>query len=158
MVHNSQGVLQGSTMIVLPIAGANSVLIFAADQSLLDHAIEWAKTIDRPNPSASGQSLFYYLVKNTRAEDIASTLNGVRSADTAQSARNAAASASVSPTAAAAPAAASAGSAGAVAQGSLIVDEARKEIIFQGAAAEWERLLPLLKQIGRASCGGRGCA
>src|SRR3546814_12156558 len=122
MVHNSQGVLQGSTMIELPIAGANSVLIFAADQSLLDHAIEWAKTIDRPNPSASGQRLFYYLVKNTRAEDIASTLNGVRSADTAQSARNAAASASVSPPAAAPPAAASPGSPAAVPQGRLFVD------------------------------------
>lgn len=146
MVHNSQGVLQGSTMIVLPIAGANSVLIFAADQSLLDHAIEWAKTIDRPNPSASGQSLFYYLVKNTRAEDIAQTLNGVRSADAAQSARNAAATGTTSP-AAAAPAAASAGAAGAVTQGSLIVDASRNALIFQGAAAEWERMLPLLKQM-----------
>src|SRR3546814_10223169 len=45
-----------------------------------------------------------------------------------------------SPTAAAAPAAASAGSAGAVAQGSLIVDESRNALIFQGAAAEWERM------------------
>src|SRR3546814_5922458 len=52
-----------------------------------------------------------------------------------------------SPTAAAAPAAASAGSAGAVAQGSLIVDESRNALIFQGAAAEWERMLPLLKQM-----------
>ncbi|PIQ37139.1 MAG: hypothetical protein COW59_08805, partial [Lysobacterales bacterium CG17_big_fil_post_rev_8_21_14_2_50_64_11] len=143
MLHNSQGVLQGSTMIVLPIAGANSVLIFAADQTLLDHAIEWAQTIDRPNPASSGQSLFYYLVKNTRAEDIAQTLNGVRRADAAQSARNAA-----TPLAAAtaAPAAASAGSAG-VTQGSLIVDEPRNALIFQGAAAEWERMLPLLKQM-----------
>lgn len=148
MVHNNQGVLQGSTMIVLPISGANSVLIFAADQGLLDHAIEWAKTIDRPNPSASGQSLFYYLVKNTRAEDIARTLNGVRSADAAQSVRNAATSTSISPTGVAAPAATSAGSASTgVAQGSLIVDEPRNALIFQGAAAEWERMLPLLKQM-----------
>jgi general secretion pathway protein D len=143
MLHNSQGVLQGSTMIVLPIAGANSVLIFAADQGLLDHAIEWAKTIDRPNPSASGQSLFYYLVKNTRAEDLASTLNGVRSADAAQSARNTATPAS--PTGVAAPAVTSAGAS--VTQGSLIVDEPRNALIFQGAAAEWERMLPLLKQM-----------
>ncbi len=143
MLHNSQGVLQGSTMIVLPIAGANSVLIFAADQGLLDHAIEWATTIDRPNPSASGQSLFYYLVKNTRAEDIAQTLNGVRSADAAQSARN-----TVSPAAgAAAPATAGTGAGAGVSQGSLIVDEPRNALIFQGAAAEWERMLPLLKQM-----------
>lgn len=142
MVHNSQGVLQGSTMIVLPIAGANSVLIFAADQNLLDHAIEWARTIDRPNPAASGQSLFYYLVKNTRAEDIAQTLNGVRSAEAAQSTR-----AATGVAATGAPAVAPASASSGVTQGSLIVDEPRNALIFQGAAAEWERMLPLLKQM-----------
>src|SRR3546814_10598169 len=67
MVHNSQGVLQGSTMIVLPIAGANSVLIFAADQSLLDHAIEWAKTIDRPNPRSEARRVGNECVSTCRS-------------------------------------------------------------------------------------------
>lgn len=152
MLHNSQGVLQGATMIVLPIAGANSVLIFAADDTLLDHAIEWAQSIDRPNPAASGQSLFYYMVKNTRAEDLAATLNGVRNAGVA--AANRAAASSAAPPAAAAPGtppAAPPGTANAVTVGSLIVDEPRNALIFQGAAAEWERMLPLLRQMDRAA-------
>lgn len=154
MLHNSQGVLQGATMIVLPIAGANSVLIFAADNTLLDHAIEWAKTIDRPNPAAGGQSLFYYLVKNTRAEDVAATLNGVRSASAGLANHAAAATAGVVPPnggAATAPAATAAPANAGVTSGSLIVDEPRNALIFQGAAAEWERMLPLLQQMDRAA-------
>lgn len=148
MLHNSQGVLQGSSMIVLPVASANSVLIFAADQSLLEHAIEWARTIDRPNPAASGQSLFYYLVKNTRAEDLAATLNGVRSSQArAASIASRPPAAAASSSQAATPAAAGSPPSGAVVQGSLIVDAARNALIFQGAATEWERMLPLLRQM-----------
>lgn len=148
MLHNSQGVLQGATMIVLPIAGVNSVLIFAADDTLLDHAIEWARTIDRPNPAASGQSLFYYLVKNTRAEDVAGILNGVRNAGASLANRAASAAATDGAAAVAAPAAPASA---AVTAGSLIVDEPRNALIFQGAAAEWERMLPLLQQMDRAA-------
>lgn len=151
MLHNSQGVLQGATMIVLPIAGANSVLIFAADDTLLDHAIEWAQSIDRPNPAASGQSLFYYMVKNTRAEDLAATLNGVRNAGMAAANRAAASSAAPAAAAPGTPPAAAPGTANAVTVGSLIVDEPRNALIFQGAAAEWERMLPLLRQMDRAA-------
>ncbi|MDX2299288.1 MAG: secretin N-terminal domain-containing protein [Xanthomonadaceae bacterium] len=151
MLHNSQGVLQGATMIVLPIAGANSVLIFAADDTLLDHAIEWAQSIDRPNPAASGQSLFYYMVKNTRAEDLAATLNGVRNAGVAAANRAAAGSAAPAAAAPGTPPAAPPGTANAVTVGSLIVDEPRNALIFQGAAAEWERMLPLLRQMDRAA-------
>lgn len=151
MLHNSQGVLQGATMIVLPIAGANSVLIFAADDILLNHAIEWAQSIDRPNPAAGGQSLFYYLVKNTRAEDLAATLNGVRNAGVAAANRAAASSAAPAAAAPATPAATPSGTANAVTVGSLIVDEPRNALIFQGAAAEWERMLPLLRQMDRAA-------
>jgi len=151
MLHTSQGVLQGATMIVLPIAGANSVLIFAADNTLLDHAIEWAQTIDRPNPAASGQSLFYYLVKNTRAEDLAATLNGVRTAGASVAAARAAPAATGAGGGAAAAPAAPAAANAAITTGSLIVDEPRNALIFQGAAAEWERMLPLLRQMDRAA-------
>jgi general secretion pathway protein D len=151
MLHSSQGVLQGATMIVLPIAGANSVLIFAADDTLLDHAIEWARSIDRPNPAASGQSLFYYMVKNTRAEDLAATLNGVRNAGVAAADRAAASSAAPAAAAPGTPPATPPGTANAVTVGSLIVDEPRNALIFQGAAAEWERMLPLLRQMDRAA-------
>ncbi|WP_162301381.1 secretin N-terminal domain-containing protein [Cognatilysobacter segetis] len=155
-LHTGQGVVQSAAVIVLPIAQANTVLVFAAERAVLDHAIEWAQTIDRPNPTASGNSLFYYQVQNTRAEDIVATLGGVRAA-----ASNAAAAQSVSgqtitagapaptSTTAVAPQPTSGGAVAGANQ--LVLDAPRNGIIFQGTAADWSRLLPLVKQMDRAA-------
>lgn len=153
LVHTRQGTIQGSTIIVLPIPSANTLLIFAADTALLDHAVEWARTIDRPNPVAGGESLFYYLVRNTRAEEIERTLSGVRGAAHDRGpVRTARSSVDVNAPGASREAE---GTAAAVAAGlgtgRLLVDEPRNALIFQGPAAEWERLLPLVKQMDRAA-------
>ena len=161
-VHSGSGIVQASAIIVLPIASANTVLLFAGDQALLDHAVEWARNIDRPNATAGGsQALFYYLVQNTRAEDIVATLNGVRSAAAAAlaPARQAASGQAFaaptapgvpSPATPAAPAAAGA-TTGNIAGGQLVLDAPRNAIIFQGPAADWERLLPLVRQMDKAA-------
>ncbi|GAB6195016.1 secretin N-terminal domain-containing protein [Lysobacter xanthus] len=155
-LHTGAGVVQSASVIVLPIASANTVVVFAAERAVLDHAIEWAQTIDRPNPTASGNSLFYYQVQNTRAEDIVATLGGVRNA-----ASNAAAAQSVSgqtitagapaPTATTAVAPGASGGAAVAGAAQLVLDAPRNAIIFQGTAAEWSRLLPLVKQMDRAA-------
>lgn len=156
VVHSRQGTIQGSTIVALPIASANTLLIFAADQTVLDHAVEWARTIDRPNPVAGGESLFYYLVQNTRAEDIAHTLSGVREGGAYDRGpvRQARASGDINappaPAEAAAPAPQAAAT-GALGAGRLLVDEPRNALIFQGPAAEWERMLPLVRQMDRAA-------
>lgn len=141
-LHTGQGVIQAASVVVLPLASANTVLIFAADASVLAHAVEWSRTIDRPNPTAGADSLFYYLVQNTRAEDIAGTLNGVRAA-------------AVQATVELAPAGATPAvpvaqvSTGSLASGKLVVDAPRNALIFQGAASDWGRLLPLIKQMDK---------
>ena len=152
LVHPRQGTIQGSTIVVLPIPSANTLLIFAADGTLLDHAVEWARTIDRPNPVASGESLFYYLVQNTRAAEIERTLSGVRAADHDRGPVRATRS-SVDINAPGAPREAEAAAAAApgLGTGRVLVDEPRNALIFQGLAAEWERLLPLVRQMDRAA-------
>ena len=55
-------------VLILPLTAANAVLVFASDREVLEHAVEWARSIDRPNPVAGGEGLFYYMVKNTRAD------------------------------------------------------------------------------------------
>lgn len=154
LVHTRQGTIQGSTIVALPIPSANTLLIFAADQALLDHAVEWARTIDRPNPVAGGESLFYYLVQNTRAEDISHTLSGVREGGYDRGpVRQARASGDINAPPSAEPAAPAqqAAATGALGAGRLLVDEPRNALIFQGPAAEWERMLPLVKQMDRAA-------
>ena len=135
---NTMGV--PASVLVLPVPSVNSVILFAGDRALLDHAIQWARELDRPNPAAGGRSLFYYPVRNTKAADIAEVLGTMG------------ASAPVAPTpvtATAAPNAAPPVQANASAGRALIVDEPRNALIFQGDPAEWERLLPLIRQMDR---------
>lgn len=158
-LHSGSGVIQAAAVVVLPIAASNTILIFASDEAVLDHAVEWSRTIDQPNPTASGNSLFYYRVKNTRAEDIVATLNGVRSAASAARvpAREALSSAEAAQAAAAdqppvrAPQAAGAQGGGDLSAGTLVLDEPRNAVIFQGEPADWGRLLPLIRQMDRAA-------
>ena len=158
-LHTGQGVVQAASVIVLPVASANTVLLFAADPAVLAHAVEWARSIDRPNPTAGGTGLFYYRVQNTRAEDIVQTLNGVREAAAALEVRapvrDAMSSAEASAAgqvagAAPAPGPTQAAAGGSLAGGQLVLDAPRNALIFQGSSTDWGRLLPLVQQMDQA--------
>ena len=129
-----------SAVLVLPVPAVNSVILFAGDASLLRHAVDWAHELDRPNPAAGGASMFYYPVKNTKAADIAAVLGTVGANASPSAPAPAAATATAAPVAQVA--SQSAGRA-------LIVDEPRNALIFQGDPAEWERLLPLIRQMDK---------
>src|SRR5690606_4423004 len=140
-------------VLVLPIPSGNTVILFAADPEVLEHAVEWARTIDRPNPTAGGDGLFYYRVRNTAAEEIVATLNGVRSAvatDVRTPTRDTLSSADV-PTAGEQPAAPPASlEGGDISGGRLVLDAPRNSIIFQGSSSDWGRVLPLIRQMDQA--------
>lgn len=144
----------GMAVLVLPVNAANTVLVFSADKKVLAHAIEWARTIDKPNPTAGTDGLFYYMVKNTRAQEIVKTISGVRgSAGSSKSSlRDAIDGSQVGQAATADATAAQGGAAGTgdLANGKLTLDEPRNAIIFQGAASDWERLRTLIQQMDRA--------
>lgn len=156
----SGGAGGGTAVLVLPIESANTVLVFAADRNVLEHAVEWARSIDQPNPTAGKDGLFYYLVKNTRAEEISKTITGIgANSSTRRSSREAIDGSEVGrpPAAEAAAAVLPAGAppAGALAtvgltSGQLSLDEPRNALIFQGSATEWGRLLPLIRQMDKA--------
>lgn len=152
----------GIAILVLPLEAANAVLVFAADRAVLEHAVQWARDIDKPNPTAGSEGLFYYMVKNTRAEEIAKTIAGTRSGGgrTRDPAREAVDGSQVGMPATPAPVAgpglpanaanAGSGGSGDLSGGKLTLDEPRNGLIFQGSATEWGRLLPLIQQMDRA--------
>lgn len=154
----SGGASGGGAILVLPLAAANTVLVFAGDKAVLEHAVEWARSIDRPNPTAGSDGLFYYMVKNTQAEEIVKTITGVRSnSKTREPSRDAIDGSEVGMPAAAPAAgaatlteAASAASGGDLSKGNLTLDEPRNALIYQGSATDWGRLLPLIQQMDRA--------
>lgn len=130
-----------ASVLVLPIQAVNTIVVFAADPKLLRHAVDWARELDRPNRMAGNNSVFYYQVRNTKAADIASILGA---ASTAQP--------SAAPAAATTPAPSApvrTTSSGGTAGRAIIVDEPRNALVFQGDPAEWERLLPLIRQMDR---------
>ena len=156
------GASNGTAILVLPLTAANTVLVFSSDRGVLEHAIEWARSIDKPNPTAGSDGLFYYMVKNTRAEEISKTITGLRSASkTREPTRDAIdgsrVGAAVAPTAgpneelaviSGANTAATGG--GDLSKGTLTLDEPRNALIYQGTATDWGRLLPLIQQMDKA--------
>lgn len=129
-----------SSVIVLPITAVNSVLVFATTQETLDYAVSWARELDRPSQQAGTQSMFYYQVKNTKASDLATVL-GSSMGNTATPGAGTDAGAAAAGVTPAKPAAQSS---------SIIVDEPRNALIFQGNPTDWERLLGLIRQMDRA--------
>ncbi len=142
----SNQVSQSSNTIILPVNSANIVLVFTADQALLSHVIDWGRSIDKPNENASGNSLFYYQVRNTKAEGLVNVLRGLTLSNAAN-APTAAPVAGAAPNGAAPP---PTNTAGASTGGRLTVDGPRNAIIFQGEASEWQRMLSLIRQMDKA--------
>lgn len=156
-LHGGQGGVQAAAVVVLPIAAANTVLIFAGDRAALEHAVDWARSIDQPNPTAGNDSLFYYTVRNTKASEIVETLNGIRGQSTTREpARPASSLLDPAPADGAAATASTAAPlapgnvAGSLAAGLLLLDAPRNSLIYQGKASDWSRVLPLIRQMDQA--------
>jgi len=138
-----------SAMLVIPVSNVNSVLLFASSQEVMEHAVTWARELDRPNQKAAGsQSLFYYQVKNTKAAELAQVLSGSM-AITASNQQQAAA-ASTGGTATAATPTTTPQATTTSAMPGLLVDEPRNALIYQGDPAQWERTLNLIRQMDQA--------
>lgn len=158
-LHGGQGGVQAAAVVVLPIAASNTVVIFAGDRAALEHAVDWARSIDQPNPTAGNDSLFYYTVRNTKASEIVETLNGIRSQSTTRDpARQTSSLLNPAPVAAAPGGAATAPAApagqgnvaGSLAAGLLLLDAPRNALIYQGKASDWARVLPLIRQMDQS--------
>lgn len=138
----------GAGTLVLPVESSNIVLVFAPSREMLGYIDEWARSIDAPGASNGGSnSLFYYTMRNTKAQDVAQVLTGLGGGSTSAPAP---APSTAVPAAAPAstPGAASAVSGAATLLGGrLTVDEPRNALIFQGDANEWQRVLPLVRQM-----------
>jgi general secretion pathway protein D len=67
-------------VIILPMATNNQVLVFCADQAILDRALFWADQLDRPSAVGDQKSTFIYTVRNTDATSLGALLNGTSTA------------------------------------------------------------------------------
>ena len=63
---------------LIPIAGINALIVFAADPAVMQHVVDWAKDLDKPQPSRGGAGGFFtYKARYTNAENLAKTMQSV---------------------------------------------------------------------------------
>jgi len=60
-------------ILVLPIGPVNSIIVFAGNQSTLNHVLRWAQDLDQSPQGRAGNFINYH-VRNTDAEELARTL------------------------------------------------------------------------------------
>lgn len=139
-----------SSVIVLPVPATNSVLLFATTQETLTYAVSWARELDRANPQAGSQSMFYYQVKNTKATEIAKVLTTSMASNAAAVSASTASSSAPANSAAPGAASAPANNRNTAPTSSIMVDEPRNALIYQGEATQWQRMLGLIQQMDRS--------
>jgi len=142
------------SILVLPINSVNAVLAFAADDTILGHIRQWAASLDKPGRGqASGTRVFYYLVKNTSAADIAKVLDKMVSSTDFIGKGSAGNQHQPSDLVAAGVQGAAPMQAQALPKSDtsrrLVVDESRNGLIFQGETSEWETLLAVINEMDR---------
>lgn len=138
----------GAGTLVLPVESSNIVLVFAPSREMLGYIDEWARSIDAPGASNGGSnSLFYYTMRNTKAQDVAQVLTGLGGGSTSVPAPAPSTAVPTTAPASTPGAAAAVSGAATLLGGRLTVDEPRNALIFQGDANEWQRVLPLVRQM-----------
>ena len=111
--------------IILPMRPTNSVVVFTADQLILDHVKKWAIELDQPTKQHANDDFFYYQVKNTSAKDLAETLSGLSGGSGSSSEDK-----------------------GQALSTSILVDNNRNGLIFTGSS-NWKSLLPIVQAMDR---------
>lgn len=87
-VLNSEGYFASGTprigsIILLPFSETNSVIAFASDPKVLAHVQEWAQQLDQVYVQPSTKpNLFFYPVRNTAAQSLATVVNGLQQSAT----------------------------------------------------------------------------
>jgi general secretion pathway protein D len=126
---------------LVPIQGINAIIVFAADQAVLDHIVKWVQEVDRPSTASTtgGGGYFTYQARYTNAQNLATTMQAVLGdAQAAAPAPNYPAGAVVVGTAPK-PAVPS----------KVIVDVGTNTLIFQGGSDSYAKLLNLLQEIDK---------
>ncbi|MFC3093077.1 secretin N-terminal domain-containing protein [Alteromonas sediminis] len=122
------------------IEETNSIIVFANDNEVLDYVKEWALELDQPLKQTKGESVFYYEVKNTSAQDVADAINSLLSqsslSGTSQGNNNQQSSNSN-------------GSSSQQRKGDLVVDLGRNAILFYGSNTEWVTMLPAIERLDK---------
>lgn len=117
-------------ILVLPIAGLNSVYVFARGDAVIAHIEALAASLDRPNEQGVGRNFFAYAVKHKDASVLAETLEQLLAGTRARAAAPAAGqtAAPTRPT-------------------SVVVDKSTNTLLFQASQEDYPQLVAMLNRL-----------
>ncbi len=120
---------------LLPVAGINSVIVFAQSKEIIEHIVAWSKVLDKPAEKSVGRSFFSYQVRNTDASRLAETVQQLLSGTAARPAGATGTSAAVGP----------------ANTGGVVVDKATNTILFRASGEDYTDIVRLLRELDRAA-------
>lgn len=128
----STALASGSYPITLiPIQGINAIVVFSADMAVMQHVIDWAKDLDKPNAGrGAGGGYFTYQARYTNAENLAKTMESVLGGTKAAPALTGEKPAVTNPS-------------------RVVVNAATNSLIFQNDVQNHTQLLSLLQELDK---------
>lgn len=128
---------------LIPIEALNTIIVFSASESTMQHVLRWATDLDQPSQTINTQGIYYYQVQNASAKKVADLVAQILGQEVAGGA---------TPQVQTPPAgqAAQLMQARPLARQRVIVDESRNAIIFQGTAEEYAQFRNLVEQMDLA--------
>ena len=127
---------------LLPVAGINSVIVFAQSKEIINHIAEWAQTLDKPAEKSVGRSFFSYQVQNTDASRLADTLQQLLSSSKSPTAANTSSPINT-------PSATTTGAPAVRATGNVVVDTGTNTILFRANSEDYTDMIRLLRELDR---------
>jgi general secretion pathway protein D len=126
---------------LIPIQGINALIVFAADAAIMQHILDWAQKLDKPNPTQGADGGYItYRVRQTNADDLARTMQAVLGE--MQAAKTG--------LGVAAPGVATTGAAPTAQRSSrVVVNAATNTLIFQGDTKNQAQLFALLQELDK---------
>lgn len=150
----------GGLIQMIPIETINTLVVFAPDQTTLDHVLEWARELDQPSQVIGNNTIFYYAVRNTKADTIAPLLGIIDQGVSAGLSSGGGGAPAAAPAAPVSSSGATAGIAAPVSSSPtpstarapsatqrIVVDPGRNAIIFKGSAEEFSQIRALLESL-----------
>ena len=134
--ESSLGGGAGGSLILLALESVNRLIVFAADQSTLEHVKAWAQTLDARRKNAIEEAVFTYEVQNTQAEELTDTLNQMLGAVLTPEPQ---ASDEGSPS-----------TGQAQAGDRIVVDKSRNMLLFRGTGKAWAEIRRVIEKLDKS--------
>ncbi|WP_191968511.1 type II secretion system protein GspD [Cellvibrio sp. KY-GH-1] len=157
--YDAQIKSQIGSIILIPLEGANQLVVFASSQQIINHVREWVEVLDRRQQMSIDQGIFTYEVRNTEAAHIVELLNsfetgaspGMRTGGQSFVGQGSAISDVTTASTNAIQGSQNQSATAKINGGNFVVDTNRNTIIFKGSGQAWLDMLPVIQTLDKAA-------